>query len=68
MPGFNLAVPKACHDVDTNILMPINTWKDKAAFNEQAKKLAHQFHHNFEKYMDGTPIEVVQKGGPSEGF
>jgi phosphoenolpyruvate carboxykinase (ATP) len=59
MPGFNLAVPKSCEGVDSSILMPVNTWKDKNAYNEQAKKLATQFIKNFEKYMDGTPKEVV---------
>ena len=45
--------------------MPINTWSDKASYNELAKKLAGQFVKNFEKYADGTPKEVIQKGGPS---
>jgi len=40
MPGFNLAVPKKIDGVDDQILMPINSWKDKAAYNDQAKKLA----------------------------
>lgn len=48
--------------------MPINTWADKAAYKDQTKKLAQQFIKNFEKYMDGTPKEVVQKGGPSSDF
>lgn len=30
MPGFNLKVPKNVHGIDSSILMPINTWKDKA--------------------------------------
>ncbi len=59
MPGFNLAVPKSCEGVDSSILMPKNTWKDKNAYDEQTKKLATQFVKNFEKYMDGTPKEVV---------
>jgi len=68
LPGFNLRVPKSCPNVDNSILQPINTWKDKAAFTEQTKKLATQFHKNFEKYMDGTPVEVVQKGGPAKDW
>ncbi len=48
--------------------MPINTWPDKKAYNEQCKKLATQFIDNFTKYMDGTPHDVVTKGGPTTNF
>jgi len=65
MPIFNLRVPKSVPGIDNNILMPKNSWKDKAGFDGQAKKLATQFVKNFEKYMDGTPKEVKEKGGPS---
>jgi phosphoenolpyruvate carboxykinase (ATP) len=41
--------------LDSSILMPINTWKDKAEYKEQEKKLAAQFIKNFEKYQAGTP-------------
>lgn len=68
MPGFNLRVPKSIQGMDSSILMPINTWKDKAAYNEHAKKLAAQFVKNFEKYLDGTPKEVIEKGGPAANF
>jgi phosphoenolpyruvate carboxykinase (ATP) len=68
MPGFNLRVPKKIEGVDSSILMPINTWKDKASYNEHAKKLAAQFVKNFEKYHDGTPQEVIQHGGPQASF
>ena len=65
MPVFNLRVPKTVEGIESSILMPVNTWKDKAAYTEQSKKLATQFVKNFEKYHDGTPQEVIQKGGPS---
>jgi len=64
MPIFNLRVPKSIKGIDSKILMPINSWKDTAAYSEQAKKLATQFVKNMEKYADGTPREVIQKGGP----
>lgn len=65
MPTFNLRVPKSIPGIDNNILMPVNAWKDKAAYADETKKLAAHFVHNFEKYMDGTPKEVKEKGGPS---
>jgi phosphoenolpyruvate carboxykinase (ATP) len=68
MPGFNLRVPKSIEGVDSKILMPINTWTDKTAYHDQLKKLAGQFIKNFEKYHDGTPKEVIEKGGPTTNF
>ena len=40
MPGFNLQVPTSMTDIDSKILMPVNTWSDKGAYVLQAKKLA----------------------------
>jgi phosphoenolpyruvate carboxykinase (ATP) len=40
MPGFNLRVPKNVEGIDSSILMPINTWKDKEGYKTQLKKLA----------------------------
>lgn len=68
MPGFNLQVPKNIEGIDSSILLPVNTWKDKAQYNEQAKKLAQQFIKNMEKYHDGTPKEVIERGGPNANF
>jgi phosphoenolpyruvate carboxykinase (ATP) len=68
MPGFNLRVPKKMEGIDSSILMPINTWKDKAEYKEQEKKLAAHFIKNFEKYQAGTPKDVVLNGGPSLDF
>ena len=68
MPGFNLRVPKTVSGVDSNLLLPINTWSDKEGYKVQAKKLAEQFIQNMEKYKDGTPKEVIEKGGPNTSF
>jgi phosphoenolpyruvate carboxykinase (ATP) len=68
MPGFNLHVPKNVEGIDPNILLPVNTWADKNGYKDEAKKLAQKFIKNFEKYQDGTPKEVVEKGGPSHNF
>jgi len=40
MPGFNLRVPKSVQGIDSNILLPINTWSYKDGYKTQAKKLA----------------------------
>ena len=55
MPGFNLHVPKKVSGVPSEILMPVNTWTDKADFKKTAKKLAEGFVKNFKNYEDGTP-------------
>lgn len=68
MPGFNLRVPKAIKGIDSNIFLPINTWADKVKYNELTKKLASQFIKNMDKYKDGTPAEVIKKGGPTADF
>ena len=68
MQGFNLRVPKSVSGIDSNILLPINTWGDKDGYKSQAKKLAEQFIENMQKYKDGTPKEVIEKGGPNTNF
>lgn len=43
MPVFNLSVPKVCTGVDSDVLIPKNTWKDAAKYDETVKKLAGKF-------------------------
>jgi phosphoenolpyruvate carboxykinase (ATP) len=43
--------------------VPQSAWKDKAAFEVQAKKLAGMFAENFKKYADGV-TEEVRAAGP----
>ncbi|MCK5687902.1 phosphoenolpyruvate carboxykinase (ATP) [Myxococcota bacterium] len=46
---FHIAVPTSCPEVDAEVLQPRNTWKDKAAFDARADKLAQDFAAAFDK-------------------
>lgn len=57
-PVFGFDVVTACSDVPSEVLIPKNTWKDKAAYDATAKKLATLFINNFKTYQDGVTDEV----------
>lgn len=62
MPIFNLAVPKAVTGVDSDVLMPSNSWKDQTKYTETVKKLATKFQKNFARYSKQIPQEVINAG------
>jgi phosphoenolpyruvate carboxykinase (ATP) len=62
-PVFNLEVPSTCPDVPPEVLKPRNTWKDQAAYDAQAKKLAQMFVDNF-KAFEATASPAVKAAGP----
>lgn len=58
-PVFELAVPKSCEGVPSEILNPKDTWADKAAFDETANSLANKFVANFEQYEAETSEAIL---------
>ena len=62
-PVFGLNVPASVPGVPGGILDPRETWPDKDAYDEQAKKLAGLFRANFEGFA-GEVAEDVRRAGP----
>jgi phosphoenolpyruvate carboxykinase (ATP) len=44
--------------VPSEILDPVNTWKDKAEFDKTARNLVGMFQKNFAKFEDHVDAEV----------
>jgi len=63
-PIFGLNVPQTCPNVPSEILNPKETWKNKKAYEIQAKELSASFKENFKKFeefanneiLDGAPV------------
>lgn len=55
---FGFAVPTALPGVPSEILDPVNTWKDKAEFDATARKLVGMFQKNFAKFEAQVDAEV----------
>ena len=60
-PYFGVSVPTTCPGVPDELMVPANTWEDKAAYEATAKKLAESFVENFKKYTHMSE-EVVEAG------
>jgi phosphoenolpyruvate carboxykinase (ATP) len=64
IPIFNLEVPTALHDVDSNILDPRDTYANPEQWKEKARDLASRFIRNFEKYTDTEEGKALVAAGP----
>ena len=60
-PFFGVAVPTKVAGVPDELLIPENTWEDKALYQAKAKELAKSFVENFKKYTHMSE-EVVAAG------
>jgi phosphoenolpyruvate carboxykinase (ATP) len=64
-PVFGLSVPTAVEGVPSNVLDARSTWKDGAAYDAQAAKLAGMFRDNIKKF--GAAVsEKILAAGPKE--
>lgn len=59
-PIFGFHIPTSCPGVPAEVLIPKNTWEDKAAYEATAKKLAKDYHENFKKYADQASKEILE--------
>jgi len=64
VPIFNLAVPTALPDVNTEILDPRNTYTDASEWTAKAEDLAGRFIKNFVQYTDNEEGKNLIKAGP----
>ncbi len=62
-PLFGLQVPSSCPEIPADVLQPRNTWRDPAAYDRQARKLAGMFVTNFSQFADNVS-EGIGNSGP----
>jgi phosphoenolpyruvate carboxykinase (ATP) len=60
---FGLSIPVEVPNVPSEILIPRNTWADKAAYDEKAEGLAQEFAENFEQF-EAYANEEIMSGAP----
>ena len=59
---FNVDYPTSCPNVPDEKLDARGMWEDKAAYDEQANKLAQMFADNFAEKYPNMPSEIVAAG------
>jgi phosphoenolpyruvate carboxykinase (ATP) len=64
-PVFGMDLITQCPGVPPEVLIPRDTWSDKAAYDATARKLAHLFRENFQQYMSDVRPEVREAGPQS---
>ncbi len=59
---FGLWIPESCPGIPGDILNPVRTWTDIAAYQHQVNSLVRRFVENFKQYTDTVTREVIQAG------
>ena len=63
-PVFGFEIVTECKNVPSEILVPWNSWSDRAAYDDAATRLGSLFIENFEQYADETD-DAVRAAGPT---
>jgi phosphoenolpyruvate carboxykinase (ATP) len=61
-PAFGFEIPTTCPDVPSELLLPRNTWEDKAQYDATKEKLVSLFQQNFEQFEKGVNAAIVEAG------
>ena len=61
-PVFGLSVPVNIHGLPQEVLDARGTWKDAAAYDAQAKKLAEMFRENMKKFGPAVDEKILGAG------
>lgn len=59
-PFFHLEIPTQVPGVPQEVLNPRDAWKDQAAYDETARKLARMFRENFKRFEAGVDPKVTE--------
>ena len=51
-------MPTSVPGIEPHLLYPMKTWKDKASFDDTARKLVGMFQKNFAKFENDVDAEV----------
>jgi phosphoenolpyruvate carboxykinase (ATP) len=57
-PYFGFSVPTSVPGVEPHLLYPFKTWRDKADFDQTARKLVHMFRDNFVRFEGQVDADV----------
>ena len=60
-------MPTAAPGIDSNLLNPFKTWKDKAEFDSTARRLVRMFQENFATF-EGHVDADVKAAAPEVGI
>jgi len=61
-PAFGFEIPLSCPGVPSEILVPKNTWDDKAKYDEVKDKLVKLFQDNFKEFAASVNPKIVSAG------
>lgn len=61
-PEFGFEIPLSCPNVPSELLVPRNTWDDKAKFDTVKEKLVELFQNNFKEFEASVNSDIVAAG------